>query len=134
MRFTDERQYSVSEATVCRLLKAHDLITSPAHVVIKAADQFHTKTTRPKEMWQTDFTYFTIIGWGWMYPDGQWPRPTARKRGDFSDGLPGHAKGAQPLEQPRSGPHVNRRDFKLIATFGNVAAVGVRNGLLPSAS
>jgi len=30
--------------------------------VIKAADQFHTKTTRPNEMWQTDFTYFKIIG------------------------------------------------------------------------
>ena len=63
VRFTDERQYFVSEATVYRLLKAHDLITSPAYVVIKAADQFHTKTTRPNEMWQTDFTYFKIIGW-----------------------------------------------------------------------
>ena len=67
VRFTDERQYFVSEATVYRLLKAHDLITSPAYVVIKAADQFHTKTTRVNEMWQTDFTYFKIIGWGWMY-------------------------------------------------------------------
>ncbi len=67
VRFTDERQYFVSEATVYRLLKAHDLITSPAYVVIKAADQFHTRTTRPNEMWQTDFTYFKIIGWGWMY-------------------------------------------------------------------
>ncbi len=26
-----------------------------------------TKTTRPNEMWQTDFTSFKIIGWGWMY-------------------------------------------------------------------
>ena len=67
VRFTDEKRYFVSEATVYRLLKAHDLITSPAYVVIKAADQFHTKTTRPNEMWQTDFTYFKIIGWGWMY-------------------------------------------------------------------
>ena len=67
MRFTDEKRYFVSEATVYRLLKAHDLITSPAYVVIKAADAFHTKTTRPNEMWQTDFTYFKIIGWGWMY-------------------------------------------------------------------
>jgi transposase InsO family protein len=50
-----------------RLLKAHDLITSPAYVVIKAADRFHTQTTRPNEMWQTDFTYFKIIGWGWVY-------------------------------------------------------------------
>jgi transposase InsO family protein len=67
VRFTDERRYFVSEATVYRLLNAHDLITIPAYVVIKAADQFHTKNTRPNEMWQTDFTYFKIIGWGWMY-------------------------------------------------------------------
>ncbi|MCS3453835.1 transposase-like protein [Bradyrhizobium elkanii] len=34
VRFTDERKYFVSEASVYRLLKAHDLITSPAYVVI----------------------------------------------------------------------------------------------------
>jgi putative transposase len=67
VRFTDEKRYFVSEATVYRLLKAHDLITSPAFVVVKAAAEFHTKTVRPNEMWQTDFTYFKIIGWGWMY-------------------------------------------------------------------
>ena len=67
VRFTDKTRYFVSEASVYRLLKAHDLITSPAYVVIKAANEFHTKTTRPNEMWQTDFTYFKIIGWGWMY-------------------------------------------------------------------
>ncbi len=67
VRFTDEKRYFVSEATVYRLLKANDLITSPAHVVVKAANEFHTKTTRPNGMWQTDFTYFKIIGWGWMY-------------------------------------------------------------------
>jgi putative transposase len=67
VRFTDEKHYFVSEASVYRLLKAHDLITSPAFVVVKAADAFHTKTTHPNQMWQTDFTYFKIIGWGWMY-------------------------------------------------------------------
>jgi transposase InsO family protein len=67
VRFTDEKHYFVSEATVYRLLKAHDLITSPAFVVIKAASEFRDKTTRPNQMWQTDFTYFKIIGWGWMY-------------------------------------------------------------------
>ena len=30
VRFTDEQRRFVSEATVYRLLKAHDLITSPA--------------------------------------------------------------------------------------------------------
>ncbi|WP_461384281.1 IS3 family transposase [Devosia indica] len=67
VRFTDVKGYFISEASVYRLLKAHDLITSPTYVVIKAADQFHTRTSRPNQMWQTDFTYFKIIGWGWMY-------------------------------------------------------------------
>ena len=67
VKFTDEKSYFVSEASVYRLLKAHDLITSPAYTVIKAAEAFHTKTTRSNEMWQTDFTYFKIIGWGWVY-------------------------------------------------------------------
>ena len=31
VRYTDEKQYFVSEASVYRLLKAHDLITSPAY-------------------------------------------------------------------------------------------------------
>ena len=66
-KFTDEKRYFVSEASVYRILKSHDLITSPAYIVIKAANEFHTKTTRPNEMWQTDFTYFKIIGWGWVY-------------------------------------------------------------------
>jgi hypothetical protein len=56
VQFTDEKSYFVSEASVYRLLKAHDLITSPAYVVIKAANQFHTRTVRPNQMWQTDFT------------------------------------------------------------------------------
>ena len=67
VRFTDQTRYFVSEATVYRLLKSHDLITSPAFVVVKAANEFHHKTIRPNQMWQTDFTYFKIIGWGWMY-------------------------------------------------------------------
>ena len=65
--FTDTKGYFVSEASVYRLLKAHDLITSPAFVVIKAADEFHDKTTAPNQLWQTDFTYFKVIGWGWFY-------------------------------------------------------------------
>ena len=32
--FTDERAYFISEASVYRLLKAHDLITSPAFTVV----------------------------------------------------------------------------------------------------
>jgi transposase-like protein len=44
VRFTEQERYFVSEASVYRLLKAHDLITSPAFIVVKAADEFHTKT------------------------------------------------------------------------------------------
>jgi putative transposase len=67
VRFTDERRYFVSEASVYRLLKAHDLITSPAYIVIKAADEFRDKTTAPNQLWQTDFTYLKVTGWGWYY-------------------------------------------------------------------
>ena len=67
VRFTETKGYFVSEASVYRLLKAHDLITSPAFIVMKAANTFKDKTTSPNEMWQTDFTYFKIIGWGWVY-------------------------------------------------------------------
>jgi putative transposase len=66
-RFTDTESYFVSEASVYRLLKAHDLITSPAFVVIKAAEEFKDKTTAPNQLWQTDFTYLKVIGWGWFY-------------------------------------------------------------------
>src|SRR5205814_10054026 len=57
VRFTDSQSYFVSEASVYRLLKAHDLIASPAFIVIKAADAFKDKTTAPNQLWQTDFTY-----------------------------------------------------------------------------
>ena len=97
VRFTDEKRYFVSESTVYRLLKAHDLITSPAFIVIKAADAFHTKTTRPNEMWQTDFTYFKIIGWGWVYLSTvlddfsryviAWKLCTTMRAGDVTDTL-----------------------------------------------
>lgn len=67
IRFIDTKGYFVSEASVYRLLKAHDLITSPAFIVIKAADEFADKTTAPNQLWQTDFTYLKVIGWGWFY-------------------------------------------------------------------
>lgn len=67
VRFTDTKGYFVSESSVYRLLKAHDLISSPAFIVMKAASEFRDKTTAINQMWQTDFTYFKIIGWGWMY-------------------------------------------------------------------
>ena len=67
VRFTDTENYFVSEASVYRLLKALDLIASPAYIVMKAADEFKDKTTAPNQLWQTDFTYLKVIGWGWHY-------------------------------------------------------------------
>jgi putative transposase len=66
-RFTDAESYFVSEASVYRLLKSHDLIPSPAFIVMKAANEFKDKTTAPNQLWQTDFTYLKVIGWGWFY-------------------------------------------------------------------
>jgi transposase InsO family protein len=66
-RFTDTRSYFISEASVYRLLKAQGLVTSPAFIVIKAAEAFKDKTTAPNQLWQTDFTYLKVIGWGWFY-------------------------------------------------------------------
>jgi putative transposase len=66
-RFIDTKRYFVSEASVYRLLKSHDLIASPAFIVVKAADEFKDKTTAPNQLWQTDFTYLKVIGWGWFY-------------------------------------------------------------------
>jgi putative transposase len=43
--FTDTEKYFISESSVYRLLKAHDLITSPAFIVMKAATEFKDKTT-----------------------------------------------------------------------------------------
>ena len=60
VRFTDTKRYFVSESSVYRLLKAHDLITSPAFIVMKAADEFKDKTTAPNQLWQTDFTTDTL--------------------------------------------------------------------------
>jgi len=67
VQFTDTERYFVSEPSVYRLLKAHDLITSPAFIVVKAANEFKDKTTAPNQLWQTDFTYLKVISWGWFY-------------------------------------------------------------------
>ena len=59
---TDEEKYFVSEASVFRLLKTHDPITSPVAMMIKAVDNLKANTTAIKLLWQTDFTYLNITG------------------------------------------------------------------------
>ncbi len=64
---TDKRKYYISESTVYRILKAHDLVTSPAYTVVTALDTFPHPTRAPNQLWQTDFTYFKVVQWGWYY-------------------------------------------------------------------
>ena len=61
---TDTERWSVSESTVYRILKERGLVTSPAYIVMAAANSFKDKTTFVHQMWQTDFTYFKVVGWG----------------------------------------------------------------------
>jgi len=32
-----------------------------------AVDGFKDKTTATNQLWQTDFSYLKVIGWGWFY-------------------------------------------------------------------
>ena len=65
--FTDEKGYFISESSAYRILKSFDLVESPAFQVISVAEHFKQPTKRIHELWQTDFTYFKIQGWGWYY-------------------------------------------------------------------
>ena len=64
---TDKKGWFISESSVYRILKEYNLITSPKWILMAAADEFKDKTKHVHQQWQTDFTYFKIIGWGWYY-------------------------------------------------------------------
>jgi transposase InsO family protein len=66
-KMTDEQQLFISESSVYRILKSQGLITTPQYMLDQAAPEFSQKTLFVHEMWQTDFTYFKILGWGWYY-------------------------------------------------------------------
>ena len=43
---SDNKGFFISESSVYRILKAYDLVTSPAYIVVSAADEFKHKTRR----------------------------------------------------------------------------------------
>jgi putative transposase len=67
VKLTDEQRIFISESSVYRILKAGGLITTPAHILLSASNEFREKTSFVHQMWQTDFTYFKVLGWGWYY-------------------------------------------------------------------
>jgi transposase InsO family protein len=64
---TDTEGTFISESSVYRILKAFDLVTSPNFIVMAAAKEFRHPTCHVHELWQTDFTYLRVVGWGWYY-------------------------------------------------------------------
>lgn len=66
-KLSDTKGIFISESSVYRILRARGLITTPSHILLAAGNEFSQKTCFVHEMWQTDFTYFKILGWGWYY-------------------------------------------------------------------
>jgi putative transposase len=48
--YTHDKAYFVSESSVYRLLKAQDLLTSPAYILMQASDKFQQPSVRVKEL------------------------------------------------------------------------------------
>jgi putative transposase len=63
---TDNEGFAVSQSTVYRILKREGLVKRQEKQ-LTAATEYHTKTTRPHQMWATDASYFRVVGWGYYY-------------------------------------------------------------------
>jgi transposase InsO family protein len=63
---TDNEGFAVSESTVYRILRREGLVKRQEQQLI-AGKEYHTKTTRPHQMWSTDASYFRVVGWGYYY-------------------------------------------------------------------
>lgn len=63
---TDHEGFAVSESTVYRILRREGLVKRQ-ETQLTAAKEYHTRTTRPHQMWATDASYFRVVGWGYYY-------------------------------------------------------------------
>jgi transposase InsO family protein len=63
---TDNEGFAVSESTVYRILRREGLVKRQ-EIQPAAAKEYHTKTTRPHQMWATDASYFRVVSWGYYY-------------------------------------------------------------------
>ena len=66
-RVTDTANTYVSESTVYRILKREGLIKSAEIMGFKASKEYHRRTRRPNQLWDTDCCHLKVIEWGWYY-------------------------------------------------------------------
>lgn len=64
---SDHAGFSVSEASVYRVLRRHGLNRTVELVGFPAGKEYRVKTTAPNQQWQSDASYFFVVGWGWYY-------------------------------------------------------------------
>lgn len=64
VKITDEEAFTISEATVYRLLKAAGLVCPRPVTDLPAKKEWQHKTKAVDEIWQADATHYFVVGWG----------------------------------------------------------------------
>jgi len=64
---SDNAGFTISESSVYRVLKRHGLVREVKVEGFPASKEYRIKTTRVNEQWQSDGSYFFVVGWGWYY-------------------------------------------------------------------
>jgi len=64
---SDNCGFTVSEATVYRVLKKKGWIRGKISKTFPAEKEYFIKTERPNQQWQLDATYLLVKNWGWYY-------------------------------------------------------------------
>ena len=64
---SDNEGFAISESSVYRVLKRHGLVREVKLEGFPASKEYRIKTTRVNEQWQSDASYFFVVGWDWYY-------------------------------------------------------------------